>query len=221
MTTAALIDLVLNYTDNVTATDGDNTVRRTRVLQWCQEVFDLVYAHKAWPFRYITGDVTTVNGLIVVPADFHDFGDEGGVFNPLGERMMQVNPKTIHRMREAGEVDPNPSLFALYGFDASTARPNINIVNTTSSVVLTLWYLKVAPTLADSTTPGTSNLFYIPAAYHNSVLLAGVVARTRRAKGDTRNWQADFERGLAEMVKNERPRQTGIQRLPKAINGMW
>lgn len=220
MTTAALIDLIINYTDNVSASDGDNAGRRLRMLQWAQEVFDMVYTHKEWRFRLVTSDVTLVTGFVQLPSDFHDFGDEGGVFNPRGDKMIEVNPRELNRMRESGMSDSSLLYYSVYGFDATSGRPKIIVVDATSTQVLTVWYLKTPPTLVD-TTGATNNLFHIPLAYHNTVLVPGVVAKTRKSKGDTRDWASDFQRGLQEMIKNDRPKKTSVQRVPKAINGQW
>ncbi len=61
----------------------------------------------------------------------------------------------------------------------------------------------------------------IPSQYHHTVILPGVIARTRRSKGDTRNWEADYRDGLKRMIAQERQRKSTIQQVPRAISGMW
>jgi hypothetical protein len=61
----------------------------------------------------------------------------------------------------------------------------------------------------------------IPAQYHHTVLLPGVVSKARRSKGDTRDWAGDFRKGLSRMISQERQRKSTIQRTPRSIYGMW
>jgi hypothetical protein len=65
-------------------------------------------------------------------------------------------------------------------------------------------------------------LLYIPRTYHFTVMLPGVIAKCRKVKGDTRDWEAEFQKGLAFMVNREIQRRSAVKRMPKAIPGrMW
>lgn len=67
-----------------------------------------------------------------------------------------------------------------------------------------------------------SPLVQIPDQYHHTVLLASCMSKAKRSKGDTRDWAKDYQTGLADMIINERPRRSTIQRVPiGASPGMW
>lgn len=68
----------------------------------------------------------------------------------------------------------------------------------------------------------TSPMLTVPEDYHHSVLLPGTMAKTKRSKGDTRDWAAEFEAGKARMQINERPRRDTPQRIPRVCApNMW
>lgn len=79
----------------------------------------------------------------------------------------------------------------------------------------------LAQPLVFTTLTASNVLNQIPSQYHHTVLLPGVISRTRRSKGDTRNWEKDYREGLAKMIAQERQRKSTLQRMPRAISGMW
>lgn len=225
MTSSALIDLVLSYTDNISATDADNSTRRARILQALQEVFEEVWNYREWKFKLTTGNVTvtTGNNSVVVPSDFLDLGSSGGVYSPTHQKMVERVPQELLEWRELGTGTGSPvDAFSFFDFDPTSGRQLFQIPNAvTSNQIFKFWYNRVAPTLGDSTTPGTSNLHFVPAQWHNPVLLPGVAAKVRKQKGDTRDWASQYKEGLAFMVLRERHHKSSVMQLPRAIVGSW
>lgn len=225
MTSSALIDLILSYTDNISATDADNSTRRLRILQAAQEIFDEVWQFREWKFRLTTGNVTvtTGNSSVVVPSDFLELGSSGAVYSPDHKRMVERAPQELLEWRELGIGTGSPvDSFAFFDYDVTTGRIMFQILNAvTSNQIYKFWYNRFSPTLGDSTTPSVSNLHFVPAQYHNTVLVPGVAAKIRKQKGDTRDWEGQYQRGLTEMVLRERQHKSSVQQLPRATVGSW
>lgn len=225
MTSSALIDLVLSYVDNISATDADNSTRRGRILQALQEVFEEVWNYREWKFKLTTATatVTSGNSSVVVPSDFLELGSSGAIYSPDHKRMVERAPQELLEWRELGLGTGSPvDSFAFFDFDSSTGRVMLQILNAvSSSQIYKLWYNRLAPTLGDSTTPSVSLLHTIPAQYHSSVLLPGVTARIKKQKGDTRDWANQYQQGLAYMVLRERHHKSSVQQLPRATVGSW
>lgn len=225
MTSSALLDLILSYTDNISATDADNATRRLRVLQALQEIYEEVWNFREWRFKLTSGTITVLatTSSIAFPSDFLDMGSEGAVYSNTGIKMVEKPAQELLEWRQLGIGTGSPvDTYAIFNFDATSGLPLFQIPNTvTSNTAFTVWYNRTAPTLADSTTPATSKLHFIPAQYHNTVLLPGVVAKIRKQKGDTRDWAAQYSQGLAYMTLRERPRKTAVQQLPRATVGSW
>lgn len=213
----ALIDKVIAYTDNVSANDSDNTTRRARILAYAQETFDEVWQFRDFPFKYKTGTTSvTANATFAsLPSDFAEVGNQGGIYvsgttGPLTEVPIQALETDIQANYSPAGA---PQRYAIFGVDTSNVKRIY--IDLAPAVTLNLVYVRVPTALADAT---SAELSQIPAQYHNSVILPGVVAKTRRSKGDTRNYREDFTRGLAYMAAHERPRRGTGQRLPVAIS---
>lgn len=225
MTAAALLDLILSYTDNTSATDADNAVRRTRVLQALQEIYEEVWNFREWRFKLTSGTITVLasTSAIAMPSDFLDMGSEGAIYGPDSRKLREIPAQELLEWRTFGIGRGSPSdCFSIFNFDATSGLPLFQIPNVVNgNTAFTVWYNRVAPTVADSATAATSKLHFIPVQYHNTVLLPGVVAKIRKQKGDTRDWAAQYQSGLAYMVLRERPRKTAVQQMPRAIVGSW
>src|SRR5262245_2499139 len=125
METATLISNVITFTDNVTALDAENATRRLRYLLYAQEIFEEVWNWRDWPFKYVTGSITVAaaDGDADLPADFQEFGNQGGVYIQATGRMLhEVTPQEINVHREAGATVGDPGEFAVYGFNTTTDR---------------------------------------------------------------------------------------------------
>lgn len=219
MTSSSAIDTLLSFTDNVDATDGDNAVRRTRFLQYLQEVNDDVWNFYDWTFKYTSATkvATIAASSIVLPTNFAEFGNHGGVW--LGtSQLMEISLRDLTMGRQAG-VFPGtsaPGIFAMAGMD-STGAKKLELPVASTAYTLTLFFIARPYTLADLTT-SSNNLQYIPAEYHNTVIIPGTAYKIHRDKGEQADYWDQYQRGLGYMVKRERERKTVVSRMPRAVN---
>ncbi len=225
MDTQTLISNILNFYDQVSSSDGDNTNRRARLLQFSQEAFDEVWNYEDWPFTYTTGTVTVsaAASSADLPADFMEFGTMGGIWdNASFDQLAEWTPVQAYGRVVSGQAGDNLRAVASFGTNASTGRMTINLPGPAgSAMTLKLLYRKLPPTLVD-TTSTSSNLWQIPAAYHNTVLIPRVASKTRTSHGDGVDYMADYKQNLGKMVARELPRKTTIQRMPRtATAGNW
>lgn len=221
MTTKTLIDAVLAYTDNVAPSDADYTARRGRILQLAQEVAEEVWNYREWPFSYKRGTMT-VTALAVetaMPTDFMELGRHGGVFDENTKQAYEEIPfQELQLIREGSGASMPSQVFSLFGTVASsgTQYKAIQTLSVASARTLRVIYRYLFPTLVDETNSGL--LSYLPSQYHNTVLLAGIMWRSRKAKNESKDWESAYRRGLAQMVARELPQKTAVQRIPRAVN---
>lgn len=96
------------------------------------------------------------------------------------------------------------------------------LLTTISDDTTTTYDDNVADGSLGATLVETCSLMFIPPTYHFTVMLPGVIAKARKVKGDTRDWEADYQKGLAFMVNREIQRRSITKRLPRAVPGrMW
>ena len=222
MTTSSLIDHLLNNHGNITASDADNTARRARYLQFSQEAFDWIWNSGDYTFTYITATVT-INANSDsgdLPADFMEFGVMGGIFDnsTLGQ-MQELTPVRAYADVIAGVAGNNRDQISLYGMNTSTARLTLKLPgNAGSTTTIKILYRAMPPTLADSATVATSNLYRIPLAYHNTTITPLAVSKALESLGDARAeiFRAEAGAGLKLLQARERARKTTPQRLPFA-----
>jgi hypothetical protein len=220
MTSSALIDAVLSFTDNVDSTDADYTNRRARILRAAQEIVDEVWNYRNWGFAQrnasVAVDSTSIGPL---PADFMDIGDFGGVYL-ANDLLEQVHPQELLRLRARAQADQG--IYSIFGEYTSGANKGLKQIHLpkVSSATLDIWYQSVSPTLIDQT-DATNNLPLVPVQYHSTVVLAGVVYKTRKSKGEISDWYKRYQDGLAYMWTREKPRKGTVQRMPRSIPGMW
>lgn len=220
MTTSALIDIIINYVDNSSSADNDNSVRRTRILQYAQEVFDEVWYFRGWPFKSRSGTVTVTAGNNAgdLPADFGEFGDKGGVYDGTSA-LVEISEAQLIAERQSGNRQLGPYIFAVFGYNTATNRKQLQVLTQGANVTYTINYLALAPTLVDAT-DSTNKLDNIPAQHHQSVLVPGVAAKAKVSIGDSRDFRSQYLAGIARMTAVERPRKTVTRRAPLA-RGMW
>lgn len=218
-----LIAVVLNYTDNTDALDADNAIRRLRILQYIQEVVDFVWAYRLWGFSYTSSSVTVLSNTssIDLPANFHQFTKNGQVNLSDGTFLLEIPEHQMLEIRatQNSGVSTRVEEFSLFGFNTTSGRRLIQTVTVGAATVLNIYYKRVPPTITDATS--SSGLAQVPVEYHNTVLLPGVIAKTRKSKGDSRDFKSDFMEGLAYMGAAERPLQRAVQRVPMALTDKW
>lgn len=225
MDTATLISNIINYYDQVGSADADNANRRARLLQFSQEAFDEVWNYEDWLFTYATATVTVTAAASAgdLPADFMEFGTMGGIWdNNSLDQLNEWTPVRAYDYVVRGAAGDNLRAVSTFGVNAATGRLTINTPGPVGSTyTLKLLYRKLAPTLVD-TTGATSNLWQIPAAYHNTVLMSRIASKTRTSHGDGTSYMEDYQRNLGKMAARELPRKTTIQRMPRtATAGNW
>jgi len=228
MDTQELINRIQDYVDDVDSTDGDNTAYRLRVLQWAQQSFEYLWNYRSWRFKIKNSTVTiSASGTsAALPSDFQEFGIHGGVYrqNANGQaelpKLEEVAPQEIQTGQATTGTTSKPTKYAV--FQASSGLYNIQTAPLTSAITFDLWYVPVAPTLVDSDT--NSKLEDIPVGYHFSVVLAAVMEKAARDKGDARaatEWATTYRDGLKRMVERETTGAASPQRMPRASIGMW
>lgn len=218
-----LIDIVLAYTDNTDPIDADNSIRRARLLQYLQETVDMVWFYRPWSFTYTSGSVTVLNNTssIDLPADFNQFTKNGQVNLDDGTFLLEIPEHQMLELRanQSSGVSVRIEEFSLFGFNTTTNRRLIQVVTVGANTDLNIYYKKKPPTITDANS--SSGLPQIPDEYHNLVLVPGVAAKTRKSKGDSRDFKGEFMEGLAYMCAAERPLQRQVQRMPMILHGKW
>lgn len=229
MTTSALIDLVLNYTDNVSATDADNTTRRARILQYAQEVCDEVRSMRDWPFKYDTLTLTGTagNNFIEIPSAtgvLESLSYHGNLYRGT-TKMHEVALGHLFRARQTGlSTFPISDIFS-WGMinDASTDADDTEFriqlaITLTVNTSYELFGVAAPVTLVDQTNATNKLPIAIPAAFHNTVVLPGVIARVKREKGEEGNYWQIYQRGIADMASRLSERKSVTNRMPRAVS---
>ncbi len=221
-TTSSLIDHLVANHSNVTANDADNTARRARYLQFSQEAFDWIWNSGDYTFTYETATVSITSGSDSgdLPANFMEFGVMGGIFDnsTLGQ-MSEITPVRAYADVISGIAGDNRDQISLYGMNTTTARLTLKTPgNVGSTTTIKILYRIIPPTLADSATVATSNLYRIPLAYHNTTVTPLVVSKVLSSLGDARSMEFRLEanNGLKLLQARERARKTTPQKLPFA-----
>lgn len=216
-----LIDRVVNYYENTSVTDAYNTRRRARILEWAQEVVDDFWHYRPWSWRMATTTVSVTGSstTAALPSNFGEFSPRGGVYRSDGTKLVEVSAQEVQELIAAGVTR------LLDRFAVATATTGVRnlMFPTASADTLTIYYMKVPPTLADLTGT-TNNLDDIPPDYHFSVVLAGVKAKAARSHGDNRAPELEgiYLRGLSRAAVEEKGRRSSVRRLPMAVGErMW
>jgi len=219
--TSTLIDAVIAYSDNVSASDGDNAGRRLRILQLAQEVGEEVWNFREWPFSYKRGTLAIAASAVetAMPTDFMELGRHGGIFDNNTKLPYDEIPfQELQMLREGSNTTFPEQIYSIFGSTSSGSLQYkaIQTLAVASSRTLRLIYRYLFPTLVDQT--NTGELSYVPSQYHNTVLLAGIQWRSRKSKNEAKDWESAYRRGLAQMVARELPQKTMVQRFPRAVN---
>jgi len=204
LTTSALIDLILTHTEEVGATDGENTTLRARVLARAQEIFDRVWSFAEWDFKLTSGSITmTSTGTADLPSTFADFGDNGGVYvSGQRRKVLWLEPRELYKQKEQyAQTAAYPDFYTVNDYTASNSARKITVYPTpTGSFTLNLYYNQVSPTLVDATN-STNNLQALPAEYHYPIMVTGLRYLTGIDNGDGRSRDFDewFQREMRRM----------------------
>lgn len=206
-----IISNAISFYDGVDPDDADNALRRVRLLNFLQHIYDYVWNYRTWQWTYAETTITVGAG-----DDFVTLPDDYAEMSPSGRLTLQrtsyheISPLKMHRLRKEG---PGSLLnvFSIYG-------GNINIPSAVSgSTIFDIFYRVRPEALTDDSTA-----LVIPDRYANLVLLPGLIFRTQEGKNDARStWKEQFQAGLSQMASLENPLKTAANRWPMSYPGAW
>lgn len=207
MTIDEAISQVIGYIDNAAPTDAANADRKVRSLQYIQETFNDVYYHAEWWFRWAVFSVTILSGDAgtVLDSEFSDLpaeSDGGTVYNTAtGDQLRIVRPSQVLELQyQVGYSTPTPKICAVFGQEAASPyRPLIQVPTVSQNVSLEVNAHKKPPVLVQ----GGTTLNRIPSQWHQSVIIPGARMLAQKSKGDIKEWQSHYERGLQRMKAAE------------------
>ena len=229
MTTSGLIDVVLNVTDNVSSTDADNATRRLRILQYAQEVCNEVRAMQDWSFKYVIASLTGTagNNFIDIPsatAVIESLGDHGNLYRDT-TKMHEVALGHLFKARQTGLATyPASDIFSWGSTNAASTDADDTefriflAVTLSANTTYSLYAVAAPPTLVDITDATNKLPLAIPSAFHNTVVLPGVIAKVKREKGEQGNYWDVYQKGIADMASRLRQRKTVANRMPRAVS---
>lgn len=220
MTVTEVIDQVIERSDNIKGTPADYSDRRLRLLDYLREVVDEIWWLRDWPWRMKSGTVTVPAGAgaVVVPADFNDWGHEGGIYGADGQPLDPVSEREILDLREAGHRSDTPDRYSIFDEDstgmAPTYRKMLQFPMNDAAVTLKLWYQATPPALDESS--NNNNLRFIPVQYHRNTIVPGVRFKSQQSKSDARSAQSkvEYEAAKAAMLTAEARDRNRIRQLP-------
>lgn len=220
MTVTEIIDQVIERSDNIKGSPADYLDRRLRLLDFLREVVDDIWWLRDWPWRMEWGTVTVLPGAasVTVPADFNDFGHEGGLYGPDGHPLDPVTEREIIDLQESGHRTNDPDRYSQFGIDtvgmAPTYRKLLQFPYTDNGFTLRIYYDTIPPELDEAGNNG--NLVRIPAQYHRRLIVLGVKAKSRESKSDARaaKTTGDYEMAKKSMLTVEARGRNQIRRLP-------
>ena len=221
MTDTELIDAVMNFTDQIDPTDADAASRRLRIAQWLREV-----AHEIWHLRDFdwklqeTTTLTYPSGSVAVdlPADFDHVPEQGGLYNSR-TRLQEIPARIMTTYLANAQPTSAPLVYSVLWRNPNTSRRQLQLPPVSGTIALKLYYALTPPPFALEADNDLEAWF--PIQYHQTVFLPGVIAKARRSKGDGDDWKRKYEDGIAYMVLREMPRQSEVQRLPRAVLSQW
>jgi len=214
------VDRLIRYFDNVNTSDGGYGNRATRTLVYLQQVYDDAENFREWQWRITTHSDTIVApaSTFPLPADYATLGRSGGVAMRVStsdpwDTVDEDAPELVaYQIEQQTSAVSFPDIFAIYS-------GVVNFPYAGTDLLYKIRYLKVPKTLQYGL--GTPDTFDIPAPYHNSVLLAGTIARMARGKGDAReDWLKQYRQGLTDMVSRERSPESEARQMPEAVPPM-
>lgn len=142
LTTSEVIDRALLYHLNVgQPTVTADTALRAQALYYAQEIATASNRLAPWPWRLSSGTVSITNGntSASLPADFYHGGESmivsvSGLYDAF---LRESNYQELLALRRAQALSASsrPSWYAIYGTDATTGAPLIQIERAASGTV--------------------------------------------------------------------------------------
>lgn len=225
MTVTEFIDEIVQFEDNVAPTDASNTENRARILAVLQRRFNALWFRRPWAWTIATDSVSLsgVSGQVEqMPSDFHSVPVNGGVYlDRTGERLKEVSAQDVQLLQmDPGYRPFEPEVFSVFMKETNGIK-TIQGPICTQDTPLTVFYKKVPPTLVDGAGTTDDVLNVLPVEYHETVLIPDVMAWVARSKGSSnwREYQQTAQEALAQMMRDERTRQSSTYQIPSFFDG--
>lgn len=212
MTPKALIDAALTLFEGLDPDDGGNARARAQLLALQQMVQDELEDRPGGLQYLYTVDTTLTIAAnansVAFPTNYRDMGPEGSLWIPSLNR--QLNGPLHQQEIVAKRLDSGDQADEIWDFGVWDNK--IQTVKAASDTALALYYLKLSPTLTDADTPQ----HFMPAQYHNWVLLPGVLSRCNGIKDELRDTMGTvYKDNKAQFWTRERPRRAALQVMPQ------
>lgn len=226
---AGLFDEVIQVVDGLVASDGDNALRRARLLHFLRHLNAYIHYAREWEWTFEETAFNVASGkdhayLVdtevapltieagVIP-DFLEFGRNGNLYRgqtPMRERTRFI----VQRMRRAygsSGYGNRSDVFAIWG-------GALQFPFTLSSAESFVAFHRVK---ADDIIDDDTELRF-PDKYTRTVLLPALVWRAMEGKHDIREtWANQFTEGYSQMCGLENPVKTRQRTMPLAMIGVW
>lgn len=217
MTPKTAIDIVVRSRDGTDPAAAANANRRIDLLDYLNHLTAFVHNYREWSWTWSGATTVTVLAnarTVAVPADFQEFGQNGGLFNASTKtRLKEISPYLLDRIRLEGNAGSNLNVFCV-------RRELIELpFVVTSNLVLTPIY-RVAPEVFSDHNSGATML--IPDRYCRTVIVPGLTRAGQQSKDDARpDWASELRDGLSQMCAQDNPGKTTLRRWPISIPGSW
>lgn len=224
MTPKQVIDDVIQNHDGLDPADDAASGRIVKYLFFLQQMHDFIHNFREWEFTFFEDTVTQSSGndYADFPADFMEFGRNGGLWDPARRiRLEEVPRYSIFRMREEASNPVTLTTFAigegvlLFPFSANGDTTYKAVFRGTPPVLV---YDDPPANPAD---PDPTTML-IPDKYRYTVVTPALVQRAQQSKQDARpDWLSILRDGLSQMCKVENPVKTSQRMFPLARKRAW
>jgi hypothetical protein len=154
--TQNLIDAeIQHFNDNIGPDDLVNQTLRERMLLRANEVVAAFWDEHEWDFKYESNVAIALSAgvdNIAMPADFHTFGYEGGLWIPLQQhQILELRlQELLRRKRQTTQAVGRPEYFAIYNLDSTTRTPTVEFERVVDNAyTLAATYIRRPPLLVD------------------------------------------------------------------------
>ena len=204
-TLAQLAAHVVSYYDDQRTTDLAYSDRIAQVTAMGSEILDEVAQYAEWDFLYKKANLTFTSGqnYISLPSDFLSMPSQGKVIRPDHTILEPVTLDEVIQLREDSYAGP-PEVYAI------TYQIELTTVPAGSAGTGSIYY-QCSPT-------ETTN---VPLAFHNAVILQGMIARALEAKGEATPYYQKYRFNLAEMQRRLRSGKNRVNRIPMVNPDMY
>jgi hypothetical protein len=207
-------------------TDANNTGLRATALDRQQEATDEFWLYMdGADFQRKTTTVTNAinTSFVDAPSDFMKFGEHGRLYLQVSATdRREMIPLTDHEVfgmqQENGSNTGIPQFYCVSLQNSSDYVPQFQFdIKTDAAYTFFVAYLKTPPTLTD-TDSASSGLQVIPAEYHRTVVLKGVIAKGARDNGDVRAsvFEQQFQMAMAQAKASRTHGQEDDERIGRS-----